>query len=910
MDALLTLVWMLVLLTVSGLGPTLLLLPRRDSATRIILAPAAGMCCIVLLSMSLVRFHLTGSAIAKIDLGVLAAIAVIGIVISPPRLAEWKRALWPGLIAAGALALIAWPLFYQGSRVFIGFANPDEPALLQQMIYLASHSFGLAGGQAFSGYAYGVRPDLVLGLSYVAFMAHVTAGAPIWALFSVCGAAMVALAPLSVYVLCEEGLRTSRSIAIIAAVVTASSAQLADTFFSDSLGTLSVMAIGPAIIAVALLLVQEFQWKTSILLVLLWCGMLYNYYPGTALLAVLVAAIVLAAILERKITLRAAVLITGMAGILLLAVSLGYAGNVIRNLAHETSGSMILQKRSEIELSFDLALTERIVPYIWGLRTLAGGPDFLGPFTLPLGIAFGGILSVLAALSIYWGAWSSRLRFGALLAAYGVACGFYQFRQVGYGVFKLVAWGQPILIVAAVGCCWGLAVQLKRRSLRAWYVPVAGLAALLLWNAYVTLWLGRACVTGNVFAGVPDNLPGATLANFQALEAPANHLGGIVSVIGDPVANRWISLFLGPPQLKLLPAGAEDLDVVDSTPVTPDLAKSLIPDPSSAMLYRVDRAPGQESPVIWKGTVYGLTPASVFRDQLVYGLGWYREESVTGATVEWQHDFRWLRKRGEIFLLNPTERQYRLGVTTVAGYGFPSHNRTINFYVNGVKFDQRAMAGYARIITKPFTATTGITQLEIEVSEDVQPIQRDLALWNAWVPKDARHLNIAVAQVHLIGSQDHVDASESVNLLNPESFAAGEINGIYPDRWMGREVNLELTMPPGATDIEIDGTLPRVAALPLPYHVTLKAEGRDLGDMRLNQSGHFQQRIGISEDLRKSLGGSSVRLTLVAESTFRESADRDARTLAIRLDRIGFLAPKANSSATAKLVREGAGEHP
>ncbi len=358
MDALLLTLCVLLLLTASGLGPSLLLLPRNESPLRLIISPAVGLSTFILLSFALVRFGFTGSTIAETTLIILITLSVVALRISGPSRVELKRAVLPIAIGLTALALIAWPLFYEGGRHFIGYGNPDVPGLLQQATYLKSHPFGLYGGEQFVGYAYGVRPDAVLGMFYVMLIGSATTGVPIWVMFSVACAAMVAIAPLCTYVLCADGLRTSRCTAVGAALVLAASAQLANTFYLQSLGTLCVAAIGPLALALSLLACREFHLRITVLLAIVCGGMLFNYYPGAAVIMVLLASVVVTAVVASHITIKQALVLTCSVVAILLIVSVPYLGNIIRSLSFEMSGNMLIERSaSEIQQTFALALS-------------------------------------------------------------------------------------------------------------------------------------------------------------------------------------------------------------------------------------------------------------------------------------------------------------------------------------------------------------------------------------------------------------------------------------------------------------------------------------------------------------------------------------------------------------------------
>jgi hypothetical protein len=93
---------------------------------------------------------------------------------------------------------------------------------------------------------------------------------------------------------------------------------------------------------------------------------------------------------------------------------------------------------------------------------------------------------------------------------------------------------------------------------------------------------------------------------------------------------------------------------------------------------------------------------------LAFGEGWYGFEQSN--TTPWLNRFRWLRKRGELLLINPDTAPQRLRISLITGPGNPSPRRTISVFLNGKEIDSFALVGTARVLTKPFVAAGPVAQ--------------------------------------------------------------------------------------------------------------------------------------------------------------------------------------------------------
>src|SRR5688572_14846359 len=127
MATLFLLVLTLLVATICGLGPTMLL--WRDLELRslsLISAPIVGICSATLITILLAQFGLTGRSIAFTSLAFFGILTCLSLRKASLHLDELRKALSIFIVAAGTLSLVAWPLVRAGYDNYWGFANPDH----------------------------------------------------------------------------------------------------------------------------------------------------------------------------------------------------------------------------------------------------------------------------------------------------------------------------------------------------------------------------------------------------------------------------------------------------------------------------------------------------------------------------------------------------------------------------------------------------------------------------------------------------------------------------------------------------------------------------------------------------------------------------------------------------------------
>jgi hypothetical protein len=401
-----------------------------------------------------------------------------------------------------------------------------------------------------------------------------------------------------------------------------------------------------------------------------------------------------------------------------------------------------------------------------------------------------------------------------------------------------------------------------------------------------------------------NNAPGLQLEDFRAVQQVADKWGGrgIEVAVPDGVAQAWLVPFLRHATVEFFPK----LSLAREDSVTrPIRAKPI----GEFVLHWADREqellgfpPGG---VVWHNDKFALSRLSDCRDAMVLGLGWYRVEGSPGSSFEWQRKLRWLGKRGELLILNPSSGPKRLLLRWIAGYGNPSPMRHIDVYLNGRQFDEICFSGQTRVLTQPFAASAPWSQLEFVVREDAKPLARDHALWNRWVPADSRRLNIALTEVKLVDAAEGDPCLASATEFRPDKAPQCLLNGIYPDDWIGETATLSLLTPPHADVLKISGVLPGGGMVSFPYSVPVSLDGVPLQAGWLTHAGNFSLRIPLQGRGIELLPGRAAQLAVGPLATFNgrsKGTSADPRNLSIQVHRMALV------DATTETRKEGAGQ--
>ncbi|MGO9231899.1 MAG: hypothetical protein ACLQKA_22125 [Bryobacteraceae bacterium] len=865
-----------------GLGPTLLLFPSKPSPWRLAVVPALGLCAHVAFSIFFAQFWLAGKTISTIALPFFGVLAALGWRRSRLSRAELRAAAPVVLLGLFSTAAFGWPLMYRGMQNYWGLANPDQAFLVPVMEWVHTHAIGVPPQYAAAMHHLGAFRDIpvatLIAVFYVTSTLSLITAIPIGLLFNVTALGLVYLVPGGVYALAEAS-RLPQRVCLAASVLVACSSLVAYTFYLDSLGAVSAIAIMPAACALTLEFVGRPRPLSAAPLVLVCASMFYDYPGMIGMLGVLVGTALVYGVLTRAIPLRQALLFAGSTAALVLVLFAPFAASTLRMFLAESSGSRFAAL-DESMMPMALTFTERGVPFFWGLRLPSAGA---WPFGQSLQAAL--LVSAVFCLLLLFACCSRRsplpnvFRF-MLAAVIGVIL-LYAHRKIGYGVFKLDAWVHPLMVVAFTASVFALSDWLfaRKRRVLGWLM----LCALPLYavpNLALAMRIGVTTAFPKSGLAI-HNAPDVSFRDVLGLSPVAERWGpeGIVATLPDTVVSGWAKSYLNQPGADVQFFPFIYLIVDDSQPrPAADLP------PGRFLLHwndpGLDVVPLPSCPAVWSDPALALSPLEQCRNALVVGKGWYRTESSP-----WMARFRWLRKRGELLLIHPVSRAQRLRIALMVGPGNPSPSRTISVLLNGALVDRLSITGASQVMTKAFVAPGPSSQIEILVEEDASPLPRSGALWDRWVPGEARPLNVAVADMSLVDANADTLSASSFDVTS--GFGSGTLfNGIFLDRWMAAEASITLATPaPLPTGLSVIGTAPGDRGLTFPFHLTPSVNGVPLPDCEIVRAGSFQVRCPMPDAIRNSLQpGQPVRVDLRAGTTY--SGGADPRRLSLRLDRI------------------------
>jgi hypothetical protein len=822
----------------------------------------------------------------------------------PLALDEFHGAALPFLTGLIALLLVAWPLFLRGYGDYWGLANPDEPFYLTIADYIHSHPFGLPVSDFAPG-SRGLDTGVIVGLFYFLSMTSLVTRIPVSLLFNVACAALLFLVPVSTILLSELGFGLRRRVSLTAGLLAAASSLIAHTFYLDSLGALSVMVLAPAGLALAIRYLHRPYLKQALVVALFVAAMYYCYFPGFGVMAVWIGSVVLGALVRRTVSLRHALLLAGLAAVITAFVFAPQAILIFRRMAGEIMSRRLSATgvTDEIILSFATTLTEQFVPFFWGLK-----PQGMDPYPRVVGstliiplirYGLGLLLSVVFGLSVLRRVSRLPADYTWALGAFLAIIAIYFAKDNGYGVFKLTTWAQPLVITGFTASCVGIAQVLKHRGF--FFFPAA---VLLMPVVYAGVNLNRTfkLATFTLNKPEPGNISSMPDLDFEAYRELGNAAracpGGIIAVgLGDSAAQRWSTPFLQDASAYFLPALTLNVTDSDFRDAGQRWREGFQNVSTGCLLHWIkpssDIAPVPQVPDVWRTPVFGLAPIRSCRDVLLLGAGWYRKEQVWGVERGWQKRFRWLRKKAEAVLLNPSPGPKRLRLAMAAGFGNPSATRHLTLYVNGRKVDDIEFSAYARLLSRPFIPSPGWTHIELAIQEDAQPLPRPYALWKRWVPGDPRMLNVAVSEIAVVSDQGaEADAAQAIDLRISDQYNRALLNGVYPDLWMGREAAFKLRIPGEADALEISGVLPIVKTFPSPYRIHASMDGVELAEQRVTQPGPFDLRFSLCVAGRRKNADGVATVVIRPESTFvpaKQSASEDSRPLSIILERLAVV---------------------
>jgi hypothetical protein len=467
---------------------------------------------------------------------------------------------------------------------------------------------------------------------------------------------------------------------------------------------------------------------------------------------------------------------------------------------------------------------------------------------------------------------------------------FYAYRRMGYSVFKLVAWIHPMMVIAFAAAVFALADTLSKlrwRSLR--WVALVALPLYVVPNLALAWKMGSTTafpLTGMLI----HNSPEMSFREMRELQRAGRSwaFGSVIATLPDSVVDGWAKAFLLGTGVSFFPMTY--FEVIDSQP------RSETPLPASRFLLHwnrpeLDIVPLPKCSAIWANRSFALSRLEECPNTLVVGQGWYRVEHH-GSDALRLSQLRWLRKRGELLVINPSPKPQRLRIGVVVGPGNGSPSRKVSLFLNGKPIEQFTVSGAAQVMTKPFVAPGPSSQLELSIEEDAAPQPRIGALWSLWVPADARRLNLGLSSAELVEADSGPGAIGASFDVGPPNGDWRLFNGVFLDGWIGSEASVSLVPPAaGAVELTVVGMAPGGVGLPFPLQITPVFDGVPLPPCAIERAGSFRANCVVPDSIRRNMRpGQIVQIDIRSEKTF--SANGDPRQLSLRIEHVALsLAP-------------------
>jgi hypothetical protein len=842
-------------LFLAGWGPTLLLLERGQKYPRLVAVPVVGLACYIVAAHLLAGWGLTGRPISWICTGVFGALAVL--VPRDRRLSrqEVREALGPLGICIAGLLFTTWPLLYEGYHSYLAFGNPDAAFNLAVYEDLQGHGYAAprAGSVRFWPNA---QFGHVFGIGYLGVLIALLTGADILKLHEVTSASLVFAAPASVFLFCLLGLKTRTRSALVAMGVSAVSSLVCYTYYLQSMGAMTLIALLPALVGVWSAALESGRKRLVLLSALLFTGASFGYYASLPVAGLLLASAALSGLAKRTIGVRA---LAGSAAMVVAVILVSFPVltlEIIRRTAVEATSSRLRASLEgpEVLLSFAFVLTEQFLPFFWGLLippmawdSLFAPPAWGFLFVLGVSVLLLAVLARILAKPVADTPLPVRVQIGLLL---GVVL-YFIFRDNGYGVFKLAAWINPLVLAFLVCGVLPAAAPVASRRFRPrlhWVlVPLVGLN--LVWSVR----LGAASLHHGGPSG--KSMSGFTGADFDSLRDLSRHVNPqsrILVAIPDPVVQRWVITYLRRFRLSAVP-------YLSFSPEEPDAWEQVAAEDAASASYILTWSGNNNDVVsylhlrsLWRSGKFQLVRRDVARNLLVVGKGWYRVESIPGSSYPWQHRFRWLRSNGELLLFEPGDEWLRLRLVVVPGFGRRDPARSFTLSVNGEEFDRIAITGFGAVISKPFRAQGFPARLSLALDDRAEPLPRPWGLFNKWVPKDGRRLNVAISKIEVLTDQDYqrLRLPCRLDLSQPDAWDAPFLAGVYPDGWIAEETRVTLRHCTGSDAISLHGFVPGISGSLFPLSITASVNGMTLPPAELVQAGDFTVTLPLPPELR------------------------------------------------------------
>ncbi len=883
----------LALFFAAGYGPSCWLATPADRSNRVVVMPVLGFSYFLLITHALAALGLAGSQVAWCSLPLMAIPAMIVPKARRMRIEEWREA-WP-VLSAGVLCLLLvnWPLLFQGYRVYMGYANPDAAFNVGVWDNLLTLPYGVNPAEGFAARWPAPIFGVVFGSAYIGVFLSAIFGVDIHALHQVVCGPIVFLAPLGTWLLARIVFSASGPRALMVAGLTALSSQLAFTVCLQSLGSITLAAMLPSVLACWSHALEQPAFNRSTIASMLTVAMIYGYYASMPAVAGMVGVAFAANVLERRHPIaRMAGVVAIPAGLFLLCFP-KFATEIVRRVIFEsTSGRLEASlEGKEILLGFGASLTESYLPFFWGL----GNPQFNPASFATIRSAYAATAYLVAAAMmalVIFGLREARgtgsLAIRAQVALMTAAVLYFQYRRNAYGVFKFAAWWIPVFLTCAVIGAVALLGYQRIRAVK--FFPIAAILGWIVLNIYLGLTYGRQTLAD--VEGSQTNAKSFRLDDFLSLKEVRRLVPEgepLLVSAGDVVVQDWAILPLRRLKLSIIPMIMSGIGPDEEQTRREEMASGW--ERTRYVLTYKDAEAGSASAnlrPIWENRRFRLSKWEDVKDVTSFGAGWYQKESSPQSKFSWQHGFRWLRRRGELIVLGGSGELLELRAVLVPGPGNADPARTVRLSMNGKLMEQVEVRGSSAWTSRPFRANGRITYLTFELDDRAKPIPKPFGLFNRWVPLDHRRLNIAVAGLTLASATKDGQPRylAGLNFPAPDAVPGVKYNGIYADGWIATPAQFQLNGCGLEPTLFIDGFVPGGVGLPFPYPLGVKVNGQSLAHPPVEKPGDFRLAIPIRVPA-DDCAATAVELT--APISFRAGEIKgDPRALSVLLKEVAI----------------------
>lgn len=942
----------LAILFAGGFGLTLWLLPAELRHFRLAVMPTVGLATIIVVAGFLNISGLPMGSAAPLTLLLLILLDILLLLRFKRQFALKMADFRPLVFGILAVLACAWPMFYSGPTYMSFVNNDGlNYTAVSHFLQHGTYNYPPTPTVDHST-RYVVHNILVterMGCEFLlSTMATLLGQDPKPVLMPLIFA-LLFLLPLSVYALVGGFLGASLSNASLASFLIALSSISGFGYLYQLLAQATGVPLTIVTIGLAGYCLRARDWKCAALAALVAVATVSAYVEISPIALGVPFVAGFCYIFARQLRLTTFLALAGfLIASALVLLTPHYAYRLVHWLFFQAAGSV---GHAQSAAMFPYMLVETGPPALFGLVSVPFGSSPLsaggfGPLLLLIVLA-GVCLAVLGL-----GLWQQvKKRQYLIISAFALVfgLGFQLFRTLsGFGALKLTMYMQfVVLILFSAGVVWlwnhGLLWKIATAAFLAVFVSLNVIAL----ETYAVASLGRSQGTwvewggisnssaleevkkavdalppdSRIVVGIIDNLPKNWLMyvlDDHSVRLVSNAEGGAQGLLEDRVPQtRFIAetdwLKAGRPKTEAEAGRAfqqrAETPLLDDTRQTYFLLWN-----DARQLHDFDYSGQSCSNSVWQDQMFCLVPASGVSDFIVPVAGrnrtfWYKDSDLDLRT-SWfavernagvfggRAPFRWLNNSGLLMVYAPSKPFMRISLDLFPGYGqvleassgpFARH---VSLYCNGELFDQVEVRGFTRFVSKPFRARPGASLIEIRVQEDVLPRERHPALWNKWLAYDYRMLNLGVANVRLVSGMGDAENSYPESLRFDSNGKWQDVarltNGIYPDGWACRDVELSFRQTSGSREFVAEGNLTFPLNLPPKEDIEVRFDGKLVATRHLPRLGPFRLVVPIQPEDRHNR---IVQVDLRSDRSFVPGTTpngTDLRDLAFQLVSAGF----------------------